>query len=335
MRDLDANILAEMPVHFSDVEAAAKRNKGIVTHTPLIKSVELDRLTGGNIYVKAECLQLSGSFKFRGAFNRVSQLSDEEKTKGVVAWSSGNHGQGVALAAKMAGVKATIVMPQDAPAIKVEKTRSHGADIIFFDRKSESREEISKDFAQKTGAVIIPSYDDVYIISGQGTSGYEACQDLKALDITPDAYIINVGGGGLTAGCSLAIHHFFPDTLIYTAEPASYDDHKRSFETGSIQKVTADATDSFCDALLSPCPGDMTFAINRHLVSGGLAVTDDEVSAAIKFAFNNLKVVAEPGGAVALAAILSGKIDCKGKTIVATISGGNIDADLFLQCLNS
>ncbi len=321
------------PVSFQDVKEASERNFGQVTRTPLLRSVELDRETGGQIYVKAECTQLSGSFKFRGAYNRISQLSDDEKQAGVVAWSSGNHGQGVALAAHFAGVKATIVMPKDAPQIKIDKTKSHGADIIFFDRRAESREDIAKAFAAETGAVIVPSYDDPYIIAGQGTSGYEACLQMKELGVKPDAYIICCGGGGLTAGSALAVNHFFPDAKIYTAEPEFYDDHAKSFETGTIERVLSDAPDSLCDALLSPAPGDMTFAINQKLVSGGLVVSDAEALRAMRFAFENLKIVAEPGGAVALASILSKRLDCKDKTVCVVVSGGNVDPQLFMDCL--
>ena len=292
------------PVNFQDVKDASERNFGHVTKTPLLRSVELDRETGGNIYVKAECTQLSGSFKFRGAYNRISQLNDDEKKAGVVAWSSGNHGQGVALAAHLAGVKATIVMPKDAPQIKIDKTKSHGADIIFFDRRTESREDIAREFAAKTGAVIVPSYDDPFIIAGQGTSGYEACLQMQELGVTPDVYIVCYGGGGLTAGSALGVNHFFPNTDIYTAEPQFYDDHARSFESGAIENVAADVPDSLCDALLSPAPGNMTFAINSKLVKGGLVVSDAEALSAMRFAFENLKIVAEPGGAVALASVL-------------------------------
>lgn len=322
-----------LPVSPDDVRAAARRLKGFATKTPLLRSVELDRVTGGEIYVKAECLQLSGSFKFRGAYNRISQLSEDQLKTGVVAFSSGNHGQGVALAAKMRGIPATIVMPEDAPKIKMDKTRSHGAEIVTFNRFTESREEIGAALAKEKGAVLVPSFDDVDIIAGQGTSALEAATDLLDMGVDPDAYIINVGGGGLTAGSSVILADMLPNTKIYTAEPEYYDDHARSFKAGKQVRIDDGVPESICDALLAPQPGDITFQINKELVTGGLVVSETEVKDAMVFAFDNLKIVIEPGGAVSLAAVLTGKFECKGKKVVVVVSGGNVDKDFFREVL--
>lgn len=322
-----------LPVSSDDIREAAKRIKGFATRTPLLRSVELDRVTGGEIYVKAECLQLSGSFKFRGAYNRISQLRDDQLAAGVVAFSSGNHGQGVALAAKMRGVPATIVMPKDAPKIKMDKTRSHGAEIVTYNRQTESREKIGARLAAEKGAVLVPSYDDVDIIAGQGTSALEAATDLIEMGVYPDYYIINVGGGGLTAGSAVILADMLPNVDIYTTEPEGYDDHARSFKSGKQERIAKDVEENICDALLSPSPGDITFKINKELVTGGLVVTEEDVKSAMAFAFDNLKIVVEPGGAVSLAAVLTGKIDCKGKKVVVVVSGGNVDREFFREIL--
>jgi threonine dehydratase len=319
---------------FADVRAAAKRLLGVATRTSLLRSVELDRATGGRIWVKPECLQRSGSFKIRGAYSRLSALSDAERQRGVVAFSSGNHGQGVALAAKLLGIKATIVMPRQAPGTKIQKTRSHGAEIIFFDLKTESREEIAGEIAGRSGAVLVPSYDDPYVIAGQGTAAKEVIEDLAAQDITLDTYIACAGGGGLMAGTCLSFHALSPGTELYTAEPFGHDDHARSFAADERQTNAADAPESICDALLVPTPGELTFAVNRRYVKGGVAVSDAEVLAAVRFAADHLKLVAEPSGAVALAAVLSGRIETKGRKVGLIITGGNLDATDFAGILS-
>jgi len=320
--------MTELPA-FRDVRAAAKRIKGVVTRTSLLRSVELDRVTGDNIFIKPECLQLTGAFKFRGAYNRLSALSDAEKKRGVVAFSSGNHGQAVAYAAKLLGIAATIVMPENAPAIKIEKTRSHGPEIVLYDPKKEDREVLARAIADEGGQVVVPSYDDPYIIAGQGTAALEVIEDAPKLD----AYLSPVGGGGLLAGAVLAFEELSPETQLFSAEPESHNDHQRSFAAGTRVKLENPAP-TICDALLPLTPGEMTFAITSRHVTGGVAVSDQEVRAAMRFAFENLKIVTEPGGAAALAAVLFGKIETKGKSIAVMISGGNVDPALFREILN-
>lgn len=318
---------------FKDVIAAARRIDGAVTRTPLLRSVELDRITGGRIFVKPECLQLTGSFKLRGAYNRLASLTEKEKQKGVVAFSSGNHGQAVAYAAKRLAISAVIVMPDDAPEIKVEKTRSHGPEIVLYDRKKESREEKAAAIAKETGRVVVPSFDDPYIIAGQGTAALEAFVDASAKEITFHYYLVGTGGGGLLAGHSLVFRAHARSTKLYSVEPEAFDDHARSFKAGKPTPHEPNPKPTICDALLPPQPGKLTFAINKSFVAGGLSVTDDEVRTAMRFAFENLKLVVEPGGAVALAAVLAGKIDAKGRNVGLIITGGNVDASIFADVL--
>ncbi len=313
---------------FKDVERAAGRIRGKVVRTPLLRSIELDRVTGGRIFVKPECLQLTGAFKLRGATNRLTALSEKERALGVVAFSSGNHGQAVAYAAKRLGIAATIVMPDNAPKIKVEKTRSHGPRIVIYDPKKETREEIAAAIAEETGAVLVPSFDDPYIIAGQGTHALEVIEDAPTLD----AYLVCTGGGGLLAGTSLAFAELSPKTKLYSVEPENYNDHQRSFAAGKRVRLENPSA-TICDALLPFTPGEMTFEINEKFVTGGVSVSDDEVRAAMRFAFENLKIVSEPGGAVALAAVLSGKIETKGRAIGLIVTGGNVDPGLFREIL--
>ena len=321
-------------ISLKDVESAADAIRGVATRTPLLRSVELDRVTGGRIYVKADCLQLTGSFKFRGAYNRLSRLTDDEKARGVVAYSSGNHAQGVALAALMLGVEATIIMPEDAPSMKIEKTRSHGAKIVLFDRVNEVREDIGAKIVEETGAILVPPYEDPFIMAGQGTSALEAVEDLKIYEDGPfDVYLVNTGGGGLLAGSSTVLKALSPSTDVHSVEPVDFDDYARSFATGVRQSVKPGAPMSICDAIMTPEPGEMTFAINKQNVKSGFAVSDDEIKAAMRFASENLKIVVEPGGAASLAAVLSGKLETKGRVIGLTVTGGNVDAEFYAQVL--
>lgn len=318
---------------FEDVQRAAKRLSGVVIRTSLLTSVELNRETGGEIWVKPECLQLSGSFKIRGAYNRLSALSEAERREGVIAWSSGNHGQGVALAAKMLGLAATIVMPSTAPRIKIERTRSHGATIVFFDPETESREEIATAMADESGAVLVPSFDDPFVMAGQGTSALEAVEDMQALEKNFDAYLAPAGGGGLLAGSSLAFSGLSPDTELFSAEPRGFDDHARSFKAGRRLANEAGAA-SICDAMLVPMPGELTFAVNKQYVSGGVSVSDNEIRRAMRFAASYLNLVIEPSGAVALAAVLAGKIPTEGRRIGLIATGGNVDMETFCQIIS-
>jgi threonine dehydratase len=317
---------------YADIEAAAKRIATHARRTPLLRNPFLDADSGKNIFLKPEMLQVSGSFKFRGAYNRIAQLSAAERATGVIAWSSGNHAQGVAAAAKLEGVRARIVMPEDAPAIKLANTRALGAQVITFDRYSEDREQISYALAERDGGIIVPSYDDRHIIAGQGTAGMEIFEDAAAMGEKLDALLICCGGGGLTAGCALASEALSPDTAIYCVEPEHYDDHARSLSTG--QRESADTSrPSICDALLSPTPGALTFPINQRLLRGGIVVTEAEVKAAMRYAFRVLKLVIEPGGAVALAALLAGKVDPQHKNVALMLSGGNVDPLFFANIL--
>lgn len=320
-------------VEFSAVLAAAKRIAKQAVRTPLLRNAALDAEAGRQIFLKPEMLQRSGSFKFRGAYNRIAQMTESERGSGVIAWSSGNHAQGVAAAAKLAGVRARIVMPEDAPAIKRENTLALGAEVIAYDRYREDREAISYALAEREGGVIIPSYDDPAIIAGQGTVGLEMLEDASALGESLDALLVCCGGGGLTAGCALAVQALSPATAIFCVEPAGYDDHARSLASGV--RETADTTQrSICDALLTPSPGPMTFAINQPLLTGGLVVSDDEVKAAMRYAFRVLKLVVEPGGAVALAALLAGRLSAEYQRVGVVLSGGNVDPAQFAAILH-
>ena len=295
---------------------AAERIRAFVERTPLIAS-ELD---GVGFWLKCECLQTGSAFKLRGATNRLLQLSDEERPRGVVAFSSGNHAQGVAIAAKRLGIPAVIVMPSDAPAVKIDATRSHGAEIIFYDRRTEGREAIAQALADERGAVVVPSFDDPAIVAGQGTVG------LEILDQMPEPLqriVIPCGGGGLASGIALAC----PDAEIVIVEPEGWDDMKRSLALGEIVPVEPDAPATLCDALQTPRVSPITFAILRERASEALSVSDDDVKQAIRFAWERHQLVVEPGGAVALAVLLAGKVEPAEGTVVV-LSGGNVDPGL-------
>lgn len=315
-----------------DIRAAAQRLKGLAVRTPLLESPALNAQVGGRVLLKAETLQRTGSFKFRGAYNRISQIPETARAGGVVAYSSGNHAQGVAAAAALLGLPAVIVMPSDAPAIKVANTRGYGAEVVFYDRFGESREEIGAAIAASRGATLVRPYDDAGVIAGQGTCGLEVVEQAAGEGLALDTMLVCCGGGGLTAGCALAFEALSPATAVYTVEPADYDDTRRSLEVGRPVPHGA-AAPSICDALLSPQPGDLTFAVNRPRLRGGLAVTDAEVKAAMRYAFRTLKLVVEPGGAVCLAAILARKTPTAGKVVGLTLSGGNVDAELYRAVL--
>ena len=314
----------------ADVEAAAERLRSVVRQTPLLESEALNELVGGRLLCKAECLQRTGSFKLRGAYNTISQQGGQP----VVAFSSGNHAQGVAAAAKLLGVPATIVMPADAPAIKIANTRALGAKIRLYDREREVREEIGAEIAERTGAALVKPYDDPRVIAGQGTVGLEAAAQLRAQGTILDSALLPCGGGGLIAGCSIALAAAFPDAAIFAVEPEGFDDTVRSLSAGE-RLANAAGAKSFCDALLAPMPGELTFALNRRHLAGGLAVSDGEVARAMAASFNHLKVVVEPGGAVALAAVLSGRFDARGRTVLVVLSGGNVDPRLFAEVLRA
>jgi threonine dehydratase len=312
------------------VEAAAARLAGVALRTPLIAAPVLDAHTSGRVFLKAETLQRTGSFKFRGAYNKLSSLAPERRRGGVVAFSSGNHAQGVAAAAKLLEMPAVIVMPRDAPRPKRDRTAALGAEIVFYDREREDREQIAQDIAASRDAVLVPPYDDAFVIAGQGTAGREIAEDVARLGHSLDCVIVNASGGGLTAGIALAVKARAPAARIYTAEPEGFDDHARSFRSGRRERNVA-RTGTICDALMSQTPGELTFEVNRTLVTDGITATEAEVARAVAFAFHELKLVVEPGGAVALAALLAGKLDIAGKTAVVVLSGGNIDPELFAR----
>lgn len=317
---------------FDDVRAAAARLEGHARRTPLLAGTPLDAITGGRILLKLETLQHMGSFKFRGAYNRLAQLDSAQRKAGVVAFSSGNHAQGVACAARLLGVPATIVMPADAPRVKLQNTLALGAEVVTYDRLRESREQIAARLAAERGAVLVPSFDDPDIIAGQGTVGLEIVEQAAHLGVALDDVVVCTSGGGLVAGTALATHALSPATRVWTAEPEGHDDHRRSLAAGR-REGNAPGTRSICDALLAPEPGELTFEINRRLLAGGLAVSDSEVRAAIAFAARTLKLVVEPGGAVALASILGGRLETSGRAVAVVLSGGNIDDELLRDVL--
>ena len=287
----------------------------------------------GTVLLKPECFQQTGSFKIRGAYNLLVQLSKEQAARGAVAFSSGNHAQGVALAGKLLGIHTAIVMPEDAPRAKLANTRRLGGEVITFDRRSGDREKIARDLAAERGAVVVPSFDHPHIIAGQGTVGLEIAEQAQALNLIPDQVLICCGGGGLSSGSAVALKSRCPDTNVYLVEPQEFDDTARSMRSGERVANRKNAS-SICDALLTDMPGEMTLAINRQLARDVLLVSDDEVREAMRFAFRSLKLVVEPGGAVALAALLSGKVDAVGKTTAIVLSGGNVDPEMFASIQN-
>jgi threonine dehydratase len=317
-----------VPPTAADVDAAARRLAGVAVRTPLICSAALDARTGGRVFLKAETLQRTGSFKFRGAYNKLSTIAAQGSAGGVVAFSSGNHAQGVAAAARLLGLPAVIVMPSDAPRAKRERTIALGAEVVLYEREHEDREAIAGDIAERRGAVLVPPYDDPLIIAGQGTTGREIVEDLAQLQLKPDVVLVNASGGGLTAGIALAVKARVPAARICTAEPEGFDDHARSF-LGGRHEQSAALSGTICDALMAPMPGRITFAITQALVGDGVVASDAEVAAAMAFAFHELKLVVEPGGAVGLAALLAGRVATVDKVVVAVLSGGNVDAELF------
>lgn len=314
-----------------DIEAAATRIAGWARETPLLESPLANAALGGRLLVKAECLQRTGSFKFRGAYNRLSQL---EAGSSVVAFSSGNHAQGVAHAAELLALPAVIVMPSDAPAAKIAATRAYGAEVVLYDRIAEDREAIGRRVAQERGAVVVPPFDDPHIICGQGTAGLELCRQAEAVGAAIDEVIVCCSGGGLLSGIAIAVKALSPGAAIFSAEPADFDDMARSLMQGA-RVGNARLSGSIQDALQAPMPGEITFPIAHRLVTGGVAVSDQEALRAMAFAFQHFKIVLEPGGAAALAAVLAGRRDIKGRTIAVIASGGNVDPALFAQALSA
>tara|TARA_Y100001970_G_scaffold294082_1_gene446607 strand:- start:1253 stop:2239 length:987 start_codon:yes stop_codon:yes gene_type:complete len=317
-----------------DIRSAAERIKGIVDRTPLLESERLNDHAGARVFLKCEMFQPVGSFKLRGAWNMISRLADSRIKNGVIAYSSGNHAQAVAWSALRRGVKATIIMPLDAPTVKVNNTKALGAKLVLYDRTKEDRELIAKKLAGRTGAVIIPPYDHPDVIAGQGTVGLEAVEQLRDAGVTPDVVIVPCSGGGLIAGCAIAVKAAFPCTRILAAEPEHFDDTKRSLQAGR-RVANKHGYSSVCDALLVCTPGRMTFEVMRRMVSGGEVVSETEIRAAVRAAFLYANIVVEPGGVVGLAATLSGRLTSPAETICVILSGGNIDRELFAELISN
>ena len=309
-----------------------RRLAGVALHTPLISSPVLDAITGGRVFLKAETLQRTGSFKFRGAYNKLSATPVEKRAGGVVAFSSGNHAQGVAAAAKLLNMPAVIVMPADAPRAKRERTAALGAEVVLYDREREDREKIANAIAEKRGAILAPPYDDPLIIAGQGTIGVEIVEQLAERGLTPEIVVVGASGGGLAAGISLGVKSRVASAKFYTAEPDGFDDTARSFVSGK-REANVRMSGTICDALMTATPGELTFPITSKLIGQGISATDAEVGRAVRYAFEELKLVVEPGGAIGLAALLAGKVDIKGKVVVAILSGGNVDTELFAKLI--
>ena len=317
---------------FADVQDAAARLRGRVVRTPMLRHPLLDSLAGGTVLVKPEPLQRTGSFKLRGATNAALLMEPAARRSGIVTYSSGNHGQATAAAAQMLGMPALIAMPKDAPAIKVDGTRRWGAEVVFFDRHGTDRDALAARLADDRGATLIPPFDHPDVIAGQGTVALELVEDATSAGLALDALAVSTGGGGLIGGCALAMEALAPGAEVWAVEPEGWDDTRRSLEAG--RRLANDGTGSgLCDSLLAKQPGALTFAINQPRLAGGVVVTEAEVLRAMRFAFEHLKVVAEPGGAVALAAVLTGKVNARGRVVGAVISGGNVDPTVFARAL--
>ncbi len=323
---------ALIPPSFDTVAAAARRLAGRIVRTPMLRNERLDALTGARVLVKPEPLQRTGSFKLRGATNALLQLAPSARAEGVLTYSSGNHAQAVACAAAAEGVAATVFMPSDAPRIKRESTERWGARVEVYDRLTQSREDLAAAFAAATGASLIPPYEHPEVIAGQGTAALELAEDAAAAGLAMEALLVCTGGGGLIAGSALAMEGASPATRVYAVEPEGWDDTARSLAAGS-RLANGHGGSTLCDALLAPTPGALTFALNAPRLAGGFAVTDDEVLKAMAFAFRHLKLVVEPGGAVALAALLAGRLDARGRVVGVVLSGGNVDPAIFGRAL--
>ena len=328
-----ADLSPIFPVSAADIDAAARVLAPFAVRTPLLSSAVLNERAGTRVFLKPEMLQRTGSFKFRGAFNRLSSIPQQARGGGVVAFSSGNHAQGVAAAAQILNMQATIVMPADAPLSKRERTKAYGAEVVLYDRDREDREAIANGIAAKRGATLVRPYDDPLVIAGQGTVGKEIAEDMATLSLTPDIVVAPASGGGLIAGVATAVKARYPKAILMSGEPDAFDDHARSLRAGKREPHHAEGR-TICDALMASIPGELTFAINSRLLAQGITASDAEVAAAVGFAFRELKLVVEPGGAVGLAALLAGRIDARGKNVVIVLSGGNVDADLFAKLIS-
>ncbi len=317
-----------------DIHAARERLRPHLVVTPLLEHPALNARTGGRILLKCENLQRVGAFKFRGAYNAIAQVDRSRFPGGVVACSSGNHAQGVAAAATLLGHRSAIVMPADAPALKVARTRAFGGEVVPYDRVAEDREAIARRLCGDRGAALVHPFDDTYVMAGQGTVGLEIVEQAKVLGAKPDTVLVGCSGGGFVGGTAIAVKASHPEAEVYSVEPQGFDDMARSLKSGSRER-NARLSGSICDALLAETPGEMTFEVAKRMLAGGVAVSDDEVRSAIRFAFLELKLVLEPGGAASLAAVLEGRAETKGRTVVVVISGGNVDPVTFAQIIQA
>ncbi|WP_370282446.1 threonine/serine dehydratase [Pseudooceanicola sp.] len=324
----------DFAITVAEIEAAASRLKGHIRRTPLLTSPFLDEIAGRKVFVKPECLQHTGSFKARGAWSAVSALAPDLRRKGVIAFSSGNHAQGVAWAAKMHGAPAVIIMPSDAPALKIANTRAYGAEVVLYDRLTEDRDQIGTEMAEARGLTLVKPFDEPMVIAGQGTTGLEIAEQAAEAGIAKADVLVCCGGGGLTSGIALALADKAPGLRARPVEPEGFDDVTRSLAAGSIQRNES-MGGSICDAIVTPQPGNLTFPIMSALCGPGLTVTDDEALSGVAEAFLRLKIVAEPGGAVALAAALTRKHEIEGDSVVAVVSGGNVDPAMFAKALQT
>lgn len=315
------------------IEAARQRMNGEAIRTPLMSSPFLDEIAGRKVLIKPECLQRTGSFKFRGGWSAVSALEPEVRKRGVIAFSSGNHAQGVALAASLHGVPAVIIMPRDAPKIKIENTKAYGAEVVLYDRANEDRDAIGATLSEERGLTLIRPYDEPLVIAGQGTVGLEIAEQAREAGIDKAEVLVCCGGGGLTSGVALALEAKAPGLKVRTAEPEHFDDVARSLASGKIERNAA-LSGSICDAIITPQPGNITFPILKRLCGAGIAVTEEEALRAMVLAFQRLKIVVEPGGAVALAAALFHGDELETDTVIAIASGGNVDAAIMADALS-
>lgn len=320
-----------MTIGIDDIRAAARRLAGEAHRTRLLESAALNQRLGGRVLIKPEMLQRTGSFKFRGAYNCIAQIPEDERRRGVVAFSSGNHAQGVAATAAIFGIPAVIAMPKDAPRIKVDNVRAMGAEVIGFDRFNDDRHAVVAPWVER-GMRLVPPFDDADIIAGQGTIGLEVVEDVEAMGVALDALLTPCGGGGLAAGISTAVKALSPATEIWAVEPENFDDTARSLEAGHPVR-NRDGISSICDAILTPEPGKLTFPINRERLAGGVAVSDSDATEAMRLAADHLKLVVEPGGSVALAALTSGRFKLAGRNVVVVLSGGNVDRAAYASIL--
>ncbi|CAG2153205.1 threonine/serine dehydratase [Cupriavidus numazuensis] len=329
-----ATLPDQFALSLADIEQAHDRIRRYIVRTPLLESAALNDLVGGRVLVKPECLQNAGAFKFRGACNRLLQLTPAQRAAGVVAFSSGNHALAVSTVARSLHIPATIIMPSDAPRAKIDGSRANGATVILYDRQKDDREAIGAEIAERTGAVTVPPYDDPYIMAGQGTVGIEIVEQCIEHGVHPDAVIAACSGGGLVAGVAIAVKALSPNTDVYAGEPAGFDELARSLASGRPESNVPGAK-SICDALQVVKPGKLTFPVNQALLAGSLVVNDDDVRRAMKAAYQHLRLVVEPGGAVPLAALLAGKLDVRGKAVALVLSGGNVDTDVYIEALKA